>query len=54
MSFKLGVLLIHGIGNQDSEFANKMIDALKRRVRHLGSDDSQICFEPVNPSASPP
>lgn len=47
MNFKLGVLLIHGMGNQGAGFANPMIEELKSRVRKLGSDDRQICFEPV-------
>jgi hypothetical protein len=47
MSFKLGVLLIHGIGNQGAGYASPMIEELKARVRRLGSDDRQICFEPV-------
>lgn len=47
MSFKLGVLLIHGIGSQEAGYANGMIDELKARVRKLGADDREICFEPV-------
>lgn len=47
MSFKLGVLLVHGIGNQDPEFADNMIQALRRKIKSLGADDNLICFEPV-------
>lgn len=47
MTFKLGVLLIHGMGNQEAGFANPMIEELKGRVRKLGSDDRTICFEPA-------
>lgn len=47
MEFKLGVLLIHGMGNQDAGYANATIEELKARVKKLGSDDRAICFEPV-------
>jgi hypothetical protein len=47
MGFKIGVLLIHGIGNQDAAYADHTIEELKQRVRRLGSDDREICFEPV-------
>lgn len=47
MNFKLGVLLVHGMGNQDAGFANAMIEELKARVRKKGGDDKQIVFEPV-------
>jgi len=47
MSFKLGVLLIHGMGSQEAGYANRMIEELKLRVQRLGADDRKICFEPV-------
>lgn len=47
MDFKLGVLLIHGMGDQEPGFAAAMIDELKARVRRLGADDRQICFQSV-------
>ena len=47
MPFKMGVLLIHGMGNQDRGFAAPMIDELKARVRKKGGDDHQIAFQEV-------
>ena len=47
MSFKLGVLLIHGIGNQAATYADAMIEELKERVQRLGSDPQEICLLPV-------
>lgn len=47
MKHKLGVLLIHGIGNQKENYADEMIGELRRRIRALGGDDREICFQPV-------
>lgn len=47
MGFKLGVLLIHGMGDQDANFADPMIEELKSFLRRLGSNDKEICFHPV-------
>jgi len=47
MPFKLGVLLIHGMGNQERGFAAPMIEELKGRVRKQGGDDRQIAFQEV-------
>ncbi|HEU4881644.1 MAG TPA: hypothetical protein VFT45_05345 [Longimicrobium sp.] len=47
MAFKMGVLLIHGMGNQERGFAAPMIDELKARVRKAGGDDHQIAFQEV-------
>lgn len=47
MPFKMGVLLIHGMGNQERGFAAPMIDELKGRVRKKGGDDHQIAFQEV-------
>ncbi|HEX6371087.1 MAG TPA: hypothetical protein VF006_19370 [Longimicrobium sp.] len=47
MPFKMGVLLIHGMGNQDRGFAAPMIEELKARVRKQGGDDHQIAFQEV-------
>jgi hypothetical protein len=45
VDFKLGVLLIHGMGDQEPGFAGPMVDELKARVRRLGADDGRICFQ---------
>jgi len=47
MAFKLGVLLIHGMGNQEAGFADEMIEKVKLRLRRLGSNDRDVCFEPI-------
>jgi hypothetical protein len=47
MAFKLGVLLVHGMGNQEAGFADEMIDKIKIRLKRLGSDDREISFAPV-------
>lgn len=47
MAFKLGVLLVHGMGNQDAGFADEMIEKVKARLKRLGSDDRTVSFDPV-------
>jgi hypothetical protein len=47
MPFKLGVLLIHGMGSQERDYAEPMIQELRSRVRKKGGDDRQIAFEGV-------
>lgn len=47
MPFKMGVLLIHGMGSQEAGYAEPMIQELRTRVRKKGSDPTQIAFEPV-------
>ena len=47
MPFKLGVLAIHGMGDQRADFADPMIRELSDRVAKLGGDPATICWEPV-------
>lgn len=47
MGFKLGVLLIHGMGDQSADFADGMIGELTKRVRRAGGDDRHICFQKI-------
>jgi hypothetical protein len=47
MAFKLGVLLIHGMGNQDAGFADEMIETVKHRLNKMGSNDRDISFEAI-------
>lgn len=47
MPFKLGVLLIHGMGNQEPEFADEAIEKIKARIDRMGSRSGDISFEIV-------
>jgi hypothetical protein len=47
MSSKMGVLVLHGIGDQDEHFADKMIDELKSRIRKADRNPEDISFRPV-------
>lgn len=46
MPKKLAVLLIHGMGDQDQDYADDMVDEIKRRIA-VGGDPSEVEFEPV-------
>lgn len=48
MAFKMGILIIHGMGSQKSSFADPMIRELKKRIKKEGSDPDQISFRPVH------
>jgi hypothetical protein len=41
MAYKLGVLIVHGMGSQRPDFADDMIDELERRINSAGA----ICWE---------
>ena len=45
MAYKMGVLLIHGMGEQERADAAPMIRELCDRVRQAGGNESEICFE---------
>lgn len=46
---KLGVLVIHGMGNQKSDFANDMIEELDDRLSdEKGIDKDDVCWKPVH------
>jgi hypothetical protein len=45
MSRKLGVLLVHGMGSQNFDFADPMIEELKSLLRKHGSDPDDVEFE---------
>ncbi|HEX2076626.1 MAG TPA: hypothetical protein VHG08_02925 [Longimicrobium sp.] len=47
MPYKLGVLVIHGMGSQEADFVTPMEVELKRRVGALGGDPDEICFCPA-------
>jgi hypothetical protein len=44
---KLGVLIVHGIGNQPSDFATELIEELSERLDDAGLKPRQIAFRPV-------
>jgi hypothetical protein len=44
MPYKLGVLVIHGMGSQEADFVAPMAEELRRRVRALGGDPEEICL----------
>lgn len=44
---KLGVLMVHGMGNVGPDFADDMIDELRNRLRNLCQDPSEIRFKTV-------
>jgi hypothetical protein len=44
---KLGVLFVHGVGNQTPVYADEMIAGLKRRVARAGVDPEAVAFKSV-------
>ena len=48
MAVKLGVLIIHGIGTQKSDFADGMINNLVEQLGELGFDRSDVAWQPVH------
>jgi hypothetical protein len=48
MSYKMGVLILHGIGSQSNDFADAMISEVKKRVDKAGFNSSEISFRPVH------
>lgn len=47
MKRKLGVLVIHGMGNQGSGFANGMIDDVSNRLKGQGVDPAVVAWKSV-------
>ena len=47
MSAELGILVIHGMGSQEPDFAQEMIDELNDRVEDRGKDAANIAWESV-------
>jgi len=47
VTFKLGVLVIHGMGDQRADFADPMIRELSAQIDQRGGDAPRICWEPV-------
>ena len=44
---KLGVLVLHGMGNQSADYADPMIEELQTRLRHEGANPDHVAFQPV-------
>ena len=47
MNAELGILVIHGMGSQEENFADEIIDELNDRVDDRGKDSSLIAWESV-------
>jgi len=47
MRKKIAVLIIHGMGSQDKDFAEDMIDELNRRINKLSKDADEIAWKSV-------
>ena len=47
MSAELGILVIHGMGSQEENFADEIIDELNDRVDDRGKDSNLIAWESV-------
>lgn len=47
MTYKLGVLVIHGMGNQESNFANGLINEVNARMEKKGISSAQIAWQAV-------
>ena len=48
MAYKIGALVLHGIGNQPSNFADDVIEKLSEQVGKMGGDASEIRWKPVH------
>ena len=47
MAGELGVLIIHGMGTQESDYADSIIKRLREEVRKSGPDPDRVRFESV-------
>ena len=47
MATKLGVVVIHGMGSQNPDFAEDMIEELNDRVKDLGKNPDTISWKPI-------
>src|SRR5438045_9231225 len=44
---KIGALVIHGMGCQDPDFADGMIEEVSDRIHRAGFDPEEICWQAV-------
>ena len=47
MTYKLGVLVLHGMGSQTPNYADPMIRELEKRIRALRVDPNETRWEPA-------
>src|SRR5215471_21668421 len=47
MSPEIGILVIHGIGNQDKHFADGLMDKVNGRLKDIGVDPGAVAWEPA-------
>lgn len=47
MAIKLGIVVVHGMGDQDSRYADGMIREISGLVKGLGGDAGALCWEPL-------
>lgn len=47
MAHKLGVLIVHGMGSQQPDYADAMIEELKSRLGKLNANPNDISWEPA-------
>ena len=45
MPVKLGIIITHGMGNQDRDFAKPTIDEINARLKKLKTDSKQVAWE---------
>lgn len=45
---KLGVLVVHGMGNQPEEFANEMIEEIREELADLDKNPNDVFFKPAH------
>lgn len=48
MAYDVGILILHGMGSQGSDFADEMIGELDSRITGLGHDKNRVCWKPVH------
>lgn len=46
MEKKLGILILHGIGENAPDFADKMIVSMNKQIKSLGFNPDQIAYQP--------
>ena len=47
MSYEISILVIHGMGSQKPNFAEKMIYEINQKVDKRGGNPSTIAWEPI-------
>ncbi len=47
MKYKMGILIVHGMGNQAPDFADAAIDGLNKKIKATGADPGGVCWRPA-------